>query len=170
MAGGTGSTWTLSNYTPGVSVYLDSTPNEYLSSTSHVLGVVSGFGGISTLVGTSGTDTLVGADGATNTWYVTGTNSGQVDGFSFSGFENLQGGSAADTFALVNGGKETGTVNGGGGSNTLDHASGYTGNVTVDLPLGTASLVGGVASVRDPETSSAASATTSWSATAPATP
>jgi hypothetical protein len=36
----------------------------------------------------------------------------------------------------------TGTIDGGGGVNTLDD-SGYTGDITVNLPLGTASLVGG---------------------------
>ncbi len=139
--GGTG-ILDLSDLNPGVSVYLDPTPNEYLSSTSHVPGVVVGFGGISNILGSGGSDTLIGADGAANSWSLTGADSGQVDGFTFSKFENLRGGSGADTFALSDGGTESGSIDGGGGVNTLDYSTSI-GDVTVDLPLGTASRVGG---------------------------
>jgi hypothetical protein len=105
-----------------------------------VPGVVQSFALMTSVVGASG-DTLVGGNAAT-AWSVTGKNSGQAGGVAFSGFSNLTGGSQADTFALVNGGKVTGAVNGGGGVNTLDY-SGFTGNVLVDLLLGQATLVGG---------------------------
>jgi hypothetical protein len=105
-----------------------------------VPGVVQALASPTSVVGAGG-DTLVGGNAA-NTWSVTGQNAGQVGGVTFTGFPNLTGGSQADTFAFVNGGKVTGVVNGGGGVNTLDY-SGYTGNILVDLPLGAASLVGG---------------------------
>src|SRR5262249_24470786 len=86
-------------------------------------------------------DTLVGGNAA-NAWSITGKNAGQVSGVTFSGFSNLTGGARADIFAFVTGGSVTGAVNGGGGVHTLDY-SGYTGDGTVDLPLGAATLAGG---------------------------
>jgi hypothetical protein len=111
-----------------------------------VPGVVASFASMNSVTGASG-DTLVGGNAA-DTWSVTGKNSGQVGGVTFSGFSNLTGGSQPDTFAFVNGGTVTGTVNGGGGVNGLDY-SGYTGDVTVNLPLGIAKLVGGVQNIRN---------------------
>ncbi len=104
-----------------------------------VPGVIQVFASMTSVVGASG-DTLVGGNTA-NTWSVTGKNAGQVTGVTFSGFSNLTGGSQADTFAFVTGGSVTGAVNGGDGVNALDY-SGYTGDISVDLPLGTAKLVG----------------------------
>jgi hypothetical protein len=58
----------------------------------------------------------------------------------FTDMQNLLGGSAADLFAFQKSGSLAGTLDGGGGTNTLNYA-GYLGNVTVDLPLHLASLV-----------------------------
>jgi hypothetical protein len=94
------------------------------------------------LVGnTQGTTTLQGPNTA-NTWQVTGANAGTLDGtVAFSGVQNLIGGSAGNTFQFHTGGSLAGTLNGGGGTNTLDYSA-YKGDILVDLLLHTASLVG----------------------------
>jgi hypothetical protein len=89
--------------------------------------------------GDFGNNTLVGAN-VPNTWSITGANSGTVGAVKFSNFQNLVGGSAGNTFQFHTGGSLDGTLNGGGGVNTLDY-SGYTGGITVDLPLHLAGLV-----------------------------
>ncbi|MGD8690710.1 MAG: filamentous hemagglutinin N-terminal domain-containing protein, partial [Gammaproteobacteria bacterium] len=110
--------------------------------------------GLSLAVGTvtasanvNGGDTLMGANAA-HTWTVSGSGSGSYDlsGMTFSGIENLVGGTAADTFAFTGGTSAlSGTLDGGGassGSDTLD----YTGRgsaVSVDLQAGTATAVTG---------------------------
>ncbi len=136
----------LSGYTPGTTVRLP-----YVSGGLYNAGSVPGPIGavveMTSIIGASG-DTLVGGAVA-DTWSIAGPNAGTVGGVSFTGFANLTGGSLADTFAFAKGGRVAGTIDGGGGVNTLDY-SGYTGNVTVNLPLGTASLVGGgVKNIRD---------------------
>jgi hypothetical protein len=94
-----------------------------------------------------GTTTVQGPN-TVNTWQVTGTNAGTLDGtVAFSGVQNLVGGSAGNTFQFHTGGSLAGTLNGGGGTNTLDYTA-YQGDILVDLLLHTASLVGqGVSNV-----------------------
>jgi hypothetical protein len=90
-----------------------------------------------TLTGGTGTDTLHGPDTA-NTWQITGANAGTLNQtVTFTSIQNLTGGAANDAFAFQTGGSLSGTLDGGGGSNTLDYSS-YTGDITVDLPLGMA--------------------------------
>jgi hypothetical protein len=107
-----------------------------------------GFAHIQSLVGsTSAADLLIGPN-TTNTWSITAGNGGTVGSFSFSGVENLTGGSANDTFKFSNGKGVTGTVDGGGGTNTLDYSL-YTTGVTVDLTAGTATGTGGIANIEN---------------------
>jgi hypothetical protein len=55
-----------------------------------------------TISGGSGTGTIVAAGAANNTWDLTGTNAGTLNGTtSFSGIENLTGGAGNDTFAMM---------------------------------------------------------------------
>src|SRR5262249_47795329 len=126
----------LSGYTPGAVVRLPG-----LSAVGSV-GADTAFNGIQRILGTAGVDTLVGPDTAT-TWDLTGTNAGQVLGaayyaqvfladVAFTGFENLVGGSATDTFTFQAGGGVTGTVDGGDGVNALDYSAWATG-VRVNL-------------------------------------
>jgi hypothetical protein len=107
--------------------------------TSTRTAAVGSFSRITNFVGNAGS-TLVGPD-QPSTWAMTGTNSGQVAGATFSGFENLTGGSSDDTFAFHSGASLSGTLDGGGGVNALDDSA-YQGDVLVDLLLHTASLVG----------------------------
>jgi ELWxxDGT repeat protein len=97
------------------------------------------------VIGGGDSDTLVGPDrGAT--WSVTSANAGQVGGVAFTGIQNLKGGSGNDTFAFADGASVAGTVDGGGGVNTLDYSA-YTTGVTVNLLLGTATGTAGVLNV-----------------------
>src|SRR5262249_8491533 len=89
--------------------------------------------------GPGAANTLVGPD-TPSTWNLTGCTSGSVTGLTFSGFQDLTGGAAADTFVFQPGGSISGTVDGGGGSNALDYSH-YVGDITVDLALNLASLV-----------------------------
>ena len=85
-----------------------------------------------TLSGAGGSDSLSGPNQA-NTWAITGSNAGTLDGTTaFTGIQNLIGGSGADTFAFATGGALSGTIDGGGGSNTLDFSARSTA-VTVTL-------------------------------------
>ena len=112
-----------------------------------------GFANIDKLVGsTSNSDKLVGPN-LTNTWSITGANSGTVGSFSFSGVENLTGGSGADTFHFSNGKSVSGKIDGGGGTNWLDYSS-YTTSVSVDLSANAATGVfggafGGIAHIEN---------------------
>ncbi len=80
-----------------------------------------GFADLETFVGGSATkDTLVGPNTA-RVWLITGTNAGAVNGISFSSFENLTGGTAADTFQIGAGGSISGKLDGGKtAANVLD--------------------------------------------------
>ena len=57
----------------------------------------------------------MGRDAAV-TWVVSGANSGTYDGQTFTGMENLEGGSMTDVFDLRSGGSLSGSIQGGAGS------------------------------------------------------
>lgn len=94
-----------------------------------------------TINGGTGTNTLSGPN-LTSTWNVSSPNAGTVGRVGFSGFQNLVGGSGKDTFKFSGSGSISGTIVGGGGTNTLDY-SGLTGPVTVNLQTLSAPLVDG---------------------------
>ncbi len=109
--------------------------------------------------GGSGQNMLAGTAGA-NTWSITDPNAGVLDSsVAFQGFGSLLGGTAGDTFLIGGvvtrnhvtthtGGTLSGTLDGGAGANILDYSA-VTGNVTVDLPLGTATDLGGVRDIQN---------------------
>ena len=99
------------------------------------------FANVSNFVGSLGSDSLTGPDAATQ-WNITAANSGTVGPDTFSSFENLVGGLGNDTFSIYNGGSISGSIDGGGGTNTLDYSH-FTGNIIVNLALGTATGVAG---------------------------
>ena len=94
--------------------------------------IAGGFANIDNIIGSSSVDTLAGANIA-NTWDITGTNSGSINGiFTFSSFENLVGGTSSDDFVFSNGETVSGFVHGDGGSDTLDFTAYANGqNVTL---------------------------------------
>jgi hypothetical protein len=102
-----------------------------------------------TLDGGGGTNTLQGPNNA-NTWQITGASSGTLDGIvKFVSVQNLTGGSASDAFDFQTGGSLAGQIDGGAGTNTLDYTR-FMGDVTVDLPLGSATAVAqGIANIQN---------------------
>jgi hypothetical protein len=97
---------------------------------------VLSFGQTSSTVVTGGTggDTLEENNGNYNTWNLTGANSGNVNGISFTHIANLIS-TSGDRFCLAPGGTLSGNLNAGGGA--LDY-SGYTSGVAVNLLTGVA--------------------------------
>jgi hypothetical protein len=97
--------------------------------------------------------TLNGGSGGTNTldsspyttpesFAISGANAGSGTPVgAFSNIQSLLGGRGGNNgFAFNDGGSLGASLNGGSGlGNTLDYSTGWTGNVTVDLPLGVAS-------------------------------
>src|SRR5262249_38053085 len=100
------------SYTPALTVNLH-------TKTATGLG---GFTNLESILGTTGKDTLVGPN-QVNTWNLPQFSSGDINGLSFDGFENLTGGSLADTFHVSGEGAVSGVINGGGGSDTLATAN-----------------------------------------------
>jgi len=91
--------------------------------------------------GGPGTNTLLARD-AVNLWDISAQGAGLVNTVFFRSVQNLTGGADTATFALRDGTGVSGSIDGGGGRNTLDFSA-YTSNVIVDLPLGLATGVGG---------------------------
>jgi hypothetical protein len=90
----------------------------------------------------SGNNTVQGPNTST-IWQLTGGNAVSLPGsLSFTSVQNLLGGTANDTFQFQTGGSLSGTLNGGGGTNTLDYSA-YVGDIVVDLLLGAATGVNG---------------------------
>ena len=116
---------------------------------------VNGFRSIENLIGGSGANALTGVD-TDNTWHITSTNTGDVNGVTFTGFGTLTGGAATDTFIFSDGVGVTGAIGGGAGTNTLNYAA-YSTNVDVNLQTQTAP---GLTKFDHIRASSAAAATT----------
>jgi hypothetical protein len=111
-------------------------------------GTPGGFSGIPVFIGSaSAADTLIGPD-ADDIWRISGGTAGSgttsAERFSFSGFENLVGGSGVDVFTFLAGGSVTGSIDGGGApsqqGNWLDY-SGLAVRVAVNLQTGSATAV-----------------------------
>jgi hypothetical protein len=114
---------------------LGSNANDYftLMNGGSISGVIDGGGG---------SNKLIGPDTA-NAWLIDRANGGTVNSATaYRSIQNLTGGTADDTFVFKNGGSVGGTLDGGGGTNTLRYNQ-YTGDITVDLALNLASLVDG---------------------------
>jgi hypothetical protein len=141
---GSGGTNTLdySSRTTGVTVNLATG-----AATAIHGGAAGGFSGISALVGSSSTSDLLIGPNATNTWIISGANSGTVGTFGFSAVENLTGGTSTDAFKFTSAGSVTGKIDGGGGTNTLDYSGDGGVAATVNLATSTATKTGGFAHI-----------------------
>jgi hypothetical protein len=102
----------------------------------------------------SGPISLIASDAA-NTWTITSQNAGTLSSsllagtVTFSGASNLYGGNGADTFVFADGAGVDGTIDGGGGTNSLDYSA-YSSSVLVDLQTGFATGVsGGIANIQN---------------------
>ena len=75
------------------------------------------FSSIEIVIGSAAVDTLANASSIYN---ILGINSGNIDGtVTFSAIENITGGASDDTFNVASGARMTGTIAGGGGTDTL---------------------------------------------------
>ena len=92
-------------------------------------------------------DSFRGLNAGTN-YSITALNAFNTTSFTASSFENLFGGSGADTFNVDPGAGLTGQLDGEGGLNTLDY-SGYGSAVTVNLGSGSATGFGGYSDIGD---------------------
>jgi filamentous hemagglutinin family protein len=101
--------------------------------------------GIETILGGTGTNTLIG-DNLANTWTITGSNTGTINGITFTNFQNLTGGSSSDIFTVPDGATVTGTINGGAGTNTLNYST-YNSAIAINLGTNTASATGGISNI-----------------------
>jgi hypothetical protein len=95
--------------------------------------------------GSSHVNRLIGPD-VSNTWNLTGPNKGSLDGISFTGMQNLTGGSQSDVFTFKNSSaRVAGMIDGGGSiNNSLDYQA-YGAALTVNLTSissGTATGIG----------------------------
>lgn len=99
-----------------------------------------GFLNIEEFQGGSGIGDVLIAANKVNVWDLTGSGTGDVNGTDFGNFENLTGGTMADTFALAAGGNWQGTLNGGTGQDVLDAAPGQ--NIWITIGTGAGTLNG----------------------------
>lgn len=109
-------------------------------------GIIGTFNNITNLLGTTaGNNNLIGSS-SSNNFSISGTDSGSVTvgskTMTFSNFQNIQGGSGANTFTL-SGGSITGTLTGGSGNNTLVGTNGTTSWSLTSLNSGTVAGIGG---------------------------
>jgi hypothetical protein len=83
----------------------------------------TGTGGIKNIDGFIGSSVNPGITilGGPNVWHITGANSGDVNGFAFTNMANLTGGNDVDQFIFSTGGSISGTINGSGGADVVDH-------------------------------------------------
>ena len=105
------------------------------------------FTNIDEFIGGIASDLLIGPN-ATTTWYIAGSDSGNVHGLGFDGFENLNGGSENDTFVFPGiGSSISGNIDGQGGNNTLNYTSYVALIVYVNLDTGVAMGTGGISNI-----------------------
>ncbi len=99
-------------------------------------------GAAATIQGSGTSNTLYGPNLA-SVWNITGTNVGNLNGisWSFTGIQNLVGGSKTNDFIFSNKATIAGSLNGGGGG-TLDESH-YTTAVSVNLQTNSATAIKG---------------------------
>ena len=93
---------------------------------------------IETINATGLGNTLQATD-ADNTWDITSTDAGTLNGaaLSFTSFQNLKGGTGVDDFTLVDIAHITGLIDGGTGAGTDTDSVTITGNAAQNITLGT---------------------------------
>lgn len=141
--GGTTDSVRFAGYAGGITVNLQSAA---ASKSADAASVVAALSGINDYQGTAGGGDLLVGPNAARTWTVNAADGGTVGAVGFGGFENLTGGTAADTFTFTDAGSVSGVIDGKGGTDTLD-LSARTGAVAVTLygpdNGGTAAVAGG---------------------------
>jgi hypothetical protein len=158
FGGGGNNTLDLSAFTTGLTFTIAS------ANAGNIPGVTT-FTSVQNLIGGSGDDQFVFSAGARldgladgrggnntldlraatagQTFNIMGSNAGNIVGVaSFTSVQSLIGGSGDDQFVFADAAGMDGTIDGQGGTNSLDDSA-YTGNVLVDLQIAKATGVGG---------------------------
>ncbi|MFM7035677.1 MAG: beta strand repeat-containing protein, partial [Planctomycetia bacterium] len=101
-------------------------------------------GGELSIIGNTGTNTLTSL-AAKNAWNIESANAGRLgDRILFTAIRNLVGGDGDDSFNFADAASLTGTVDGGGGHNTLDYSA-CTSAIAVNV--GTGAVTGAAAAL-----------------------
>ena len=147
VAGGALNIQTLIGSPSGTTLYGPNTTSTW-TMTGTGAGNLNGtftFSGVTGLRGGTGTNTLIGSAG-TNSWVLTSNDAGTLNGtLTFTNMANLTGGSGNNSFQIQPNGYLTGTIEGGGGTNTLDYSV-YGQAIGYHLSTGAAYSVAGGAS------------------------
>ncbi len=115
-------------YTTGVSIDVDA------ATATTGAGTLS-FSGITQFYGGSGSNTFIGSS-ASDTWNITGSDTGTISGDTFNGFGNLVGSSAhPDTFIFSNNATISGSIDGGNPDVNILDFSGYSQGITLTLSI-----------------------------------
>ena len=104
-----------------------------------VTGIVGGFSGVQTFIGSSTAFGTLTGPSAASTYNITAANAGNVGAVAFSNYSRIFGGPGNDLFKLSAGASLAGAVDGGGGTNSIDESA-YT--TPVALNLATRALTG----------------------------
>jgi Ca2+-binding RTX toxin-like protein len=140
LGDGASLTGTLTDDPSGILDYSDRTSVVTIDLGTRSATDLGGLIGIGTFIGgDSGEDVFAGPTGS-QTWTIGAPNAGAVGGVAFSGFENVRGGDDADDFTLQ--ASLVGSIDGGGGADTLRASSG-TGDDTATIGHGSLA-VGGI--------------------------
>jgi hypothetical protein len=138
--GGSVNTIDYSNYNAPVTVNL-------AQSTATGLTGLNSMVAITNFIANNAANNTFIADNTTNNWLLTNNNKGTINNsYSFDGFGNLVGGSLADVFTFLDSISVSGTINGAGGTNTLDYNN-YTTPVNINLTNHTATGTNGYSNV-----------------------
>jgi hypothetical protein len=110
---------------------------------------VTTFANITSMLGSPQANTVTGRN-VTNTWLITGANIAKVATFTFTGFQNLVGGSGMNVFKFTTAASSlSGSINGVGPGSWLDYSL-LSIPVTVNLTTGTATgVTGGITNIQN---------------------
>ena len=131
--GGGINTMNLAAYTTATSVNLLS---------SRATGLGGTFASIQSFIGGTNTGNQVAGPNVASTFNITAPNTFNLGTLNFSGFGNITGGTANDSFVFSPAATLSGIINGGGGTNTID-LSAYTTATSVNLASSRATGLGG---------------------------
>ena len=98
-----------------------------------VTGLSTAYSNITNFVGGTNAGNTITGPAAATTYNITGANTGNFNGVTFSGFGNLAAGAGNDVFVFSNAATLSGSLAGGGGANTVDESS-YTTPVALNIP------------------------------------
>ena len=108
---------------------------------STVTGLSVPFANIQSVIGGANAANTLTGPAAGSTYNITGANTGNVGGITFSGFGNLVSGTNNDTFVFSNGATVSGSLSSAGGADTIDESA-YTTPVVLGVDASTLTGIG----------------------------